>query len=227
MKWAIRRGCHIDRAACAWLIRRFLDPDGEFVFVDDPEDVPADTTPFDMRGVELSHHGGGCSFETFLRHYDLDDPVLWDLAQIVQEADLADERYDAPEAPGLDMSSDQAVIVLPPSWSFPSPACKHVASRATTDVAQASPPRMRSWPRPEQTTSLPSSPSMSSSPLRATITSLAGVPCSSSLSRAPTMVAAIPSAVPSPVGPEHAATATLDRIWSVQATSAFPAACPC
>jgi hypothetical protein len=55
-----------------------------------------------MRGVELSHHGGDCSFETFLRRYDLDDPVVWDLARIVHEADLADERNDAPEAPGLD-----------------------------------------------------------------------------------------------------------------------------
>ena len=92
MRWATRRHCHIDRAACAWLIRRFLDPEAIFVFVDDPEEVPTDATPFDMRGVELSHHGGQCSFETFLRRYELDDPVLWDLARIVHEADLDDER---------------------------------------------------------------------------------------------------------------------------------------
>jgi hypothetical protein len=55
-----------------------------------------------MRGVDLSHHGGDCTFETFLRRYGLDDPVLWDLARIVHEADLDDERYEAPEAPGLD-----------------------------------------------------------------------------------------------------------------------------
>ncbi len=55
-----------------------------------------------MRGVELSHHGGDCSFETFLRRYQLDDPVLWEIAKIVHEADLDDERYDAPEAAGLD-----------------------------------------------------------------------------------------------------------------------------
>ncbi len=103
MRWATRAGCHIDRAACAWLIRRFLDPEAEFVFVADPDDVPADATPFDMRGAELSHHQGDCSFERFLRHYRLEDPVLWDLARIVHEADLADERYDAPEAPGLDV----------------------------------------------------------------------------------------------------------------------------
>ena len=104
MKWATRRHCHIDRAACAWLIRRFLDAEAEFVFVDDPDEVPADATAFDMRGVELSHHGGDCSFETFLRRYDLDDPVLWDIARIVHEADLDDERYDAPEAVGFDVA---------------------------------------------------------------------------------------------------------------------------
>ena len=103
MKWATRRHCHVDRAACAWLIRRFLEPDAEFLFVDDPDEVPADATPFDMQGVELGHHGGDCSFEAFLRRYELDDPVLWEIARIVHEADLADERYDAPEAPGVDV----------------------------------------------------------------------------------------------------------------------------
>ncbi|MEU6789573.1 chromate resistance protein ChrB domain-containing protein [Nonomuraea angiospora] len=103
MRWATRAGVHIDRAACAWLIRRHLDAEAEFVFVDDPAEVPADATPFDMRGVELSHHGGDCSFETILRRYDLDDPVLWKLAELVHEADVDDERYDAPEAAGLDV----------------------------------------------------------------------------------------------------------------------------
>ncbi len=103
MRWATRPGCHVDRAACAWLVRRFVDPDAEFVFVEDPADVPDEVTPFDMRGAELSHHGGDCSFETMLRHFCLDDPVLWDMARIVHEADLADERFDSPEAPGLDV----------------------------------------------------------------------------------------------------------------------------
>jgi hypothetical protein len=103
MRWATRSHCHVDRTACAWLIRRFIDEGAQFVFVDDPVDSPADATPFDMRGVEFSHHGGDCSFETFLRHYELDDPVLWDIARIVHEADLGDERYDAPEAAGLDV----------------------------------------------------------------------------------------------------------------------------
>jgi hypothetical protein len=104
MRWATRAGVHIDRAACAWLIRRFLDPQAEFVFVDDPAEIPGDATAFDMRGAELGHHNGDCTFETMLRHYGLDDPVLWKLAGIVHEADLDDERYDAPEAAGLDVA---------------------------------------------------------------------------------------------------------------------------
>jgi hypothetical protein len=103
VKWATRKHCHVDRAACAWLIRRFIDDEPEFVFVEDPDEVPGDATPFDMRGVELSHHEGDCSFETFLKRYELADPVLWEIARIVHEADLGDDRYDAPEAPGLDV----------------------------------------------------------------------------------------------------------------------------
>jgi hypothetical protein len=120
VRWATRTGVHVDRAACAWLIRRFLDPAAEFVFVADPDEVPADATAFDMRGAELSHHGGDCTFETILRRYRLDDPVLWDLARMVHEADLADDRYDAPEAPGLDVllrglsmvATDQEVVAI-------------------------------------------------------------------------------------------------------------------
>src|SRR5215210_6838206 len=103
MRWATRRHCHVDRAACAWLIRRFLDEEPEFVFVHDPDEVPADATPFDMRGVELSHRAGGCTFETLLERYRLRDAALADIAHIVHEADLEDERYDAPEARGLDV----------------------------------------------------------------------------------------------------------------------------
>ena len=103
MKWATRAGIHVDRTACAWLIRRFVDPEAEFVFVADPSEVPDDATPFDMRGVELGHRGGECSFEAVLRRYELEDPVLSDIAKIVHEADLEDERFDAPEARGLDV----------------------------------------------------------------------------------------------------------------------------
>lgn len=120
MRWATRAGCHVDRAACAWLIRRFIDGQAEFIFVADRDEVPPDATPFDIRGVDLSHHGDDCTFETILHRYDLSDPVLWEVAQIVHEADLGDERFDAPEAPGLDVlirglsmiRSDEDVLAL-------------------------------------------------------------------------------------------------------------------
>jgi hypothetical protein len=102
MRWATRSGPHVDRTACAWLIRRFIDPEAEFVFVEDPDEVPEEATPFDMRGAELSHREGDCTFETILRRHELDDPVLWAIGRIVHQADLEDDRFDAPEAPGLD-----------------------------------------------------------------------------------------------------------------------------
>ncbi len=102
MKWATRSRCHVDRAACAWLIRRFIDAEPTFVFVDDPDDIPPDATGFDIRGVELTHHQDSCSFETFLERYELTDGPLRAMARIVHEADLDDERFDAPEARGLD-----------------------------------------------------------------------------------------------------------------------------
>lgn len=103
MRWATRPGIHVDRTACAWLIRRFIDPEAEFSFVADIEDIPAGTTAFDMRGAELSHRGRDCTFETILRRSELDESALWDIARIVHEADLEDERFDAPEARGLDV----------------------------------------------------------------------------------------------------------------------------
>jgi len=103
VKWSTRQGGHVDRAACAWLVRRHIDPDAEFIFVEDPAEVPADAVAFDMRGADLSHHGGDCSFETILRRHGLVNPVLWDLGRIVHEADLADDRDRAPEAHGPDV----------------------------------------------------------------------------------------------------------------------------
>jgi hypothetical protein len=84
------------------LIRRFLDPGASFVFVEELEDVPAEATPFDIRGAELSHRNGNCTFETLLEEYGLEDPALRAIGRIVHEADLDDARFDAPEAPGLD-----------------------------------------------------------------------------------------------------------------------------
>ncbi|MGI9607890.1 MAG: chromate resistance protein ChrB domain-containing protein [Acidimicrobiales bacterium] len=102
MKWATRAGVHVDRATSAWLIRSYVDPEAEFVFVDDPADVPVDATAFDMIGCDLTHHGNDVTFETILRRYELVDPVLWRIGEIVHQADVEDDRFDAPEAAGLD-----------------------------------------------------------------------------------------------------------------------------
>lgn len=94
MRWATRQSIHIDRAASAWLIDRFIDPDAEFGFVADPADVPHGAIPFDMRGVDLSHHGTDCTFETLLRRYQLDDPALWRLHILTVTRPLFDGAYE-------------------------------------------------------------------------------------------------------------------------------------
>jgi hypothetical protein len=104
MKWATRPGVHVDRAACVWLILRFIDSDAEFIFAEDQAALPAGAVPFDMRGAAFGHHRGRCSFETALEAFGLTaDPALEEIGRIVHEADLADGRYDAPSAAGLDV----------------------------------------------------------------------------------------------------------------------------
>src|SRR5262249_40332586 len=105
MRWVTRERVKVDRVACPWLIKKFVDPQAEFLF------VPADqvleraeregATPFDVPGVELGHHGGRCSFEAVLDKYRLDDPALRLLGQIVHGADVTPDLYGRPEAPGL------------------------------------------------------------------------------------------------------------------------------
>ena len=104
MQWITRARPKIDRIACPWLIRRFIDPDAEFLFVppDDVVRIAGETgaIPFDVEGVELSHDGPLCSFDALLRKYELHDPALDELAVIVRGADTA--RLDlAPQAAGL------------------------------------------------------------------------------------------------------------------------------
>ena len=104
MQWVTRERPKIDRIACPWLIRRFIDPEAEFLFVPPVEvRAVARTTgaiPYDVPDVELSHVGELCSFDAFLRKYALDDPALDDLARIVRGADTA--RLDlAPQSAGL------------------------------------------------------------------------------------------------------------------------------
>jgi hypothetical protein len=113
VRWATRRGCHVDRTACVWLIRRFVDPEAEFFFVGDPAEAPEDAELFDVAGARLSHHGDACSFETFLVEYELGDPVLAEIAEIVHDADFMDEKYGRPESEGLDSIIRGMQLTLP------------------------------------------------------------------------------------------------------------------
>ncbi len=92
----------MDRTACVWLIKRFVDPGAAFAFFGDPAEAPEGAELFDVVGARLSHRGDDCSFETFLAEYDLYDPVLREIAEIVHDADLMDEKYGRPESEGLD-----------------------------------------------------------------------------------------------------------------------------
>lgn len=104
MKWITRERPKIDRIACPWLILRFIDEEPEFLFVPAGRvlEMAHETgaIPYDISGVDLSHDGQYCSFDTFLKKYRLDDLALHDLAVIVRGADTG--RLDlSPQAPGL------------------------------------------------------------------------------------------------------------------------------
>lgn len=104
MRWITRARPKIDRIACPWLIKRFIDRDAEFTFVPAEQVIARaeelGAIPFDVEGVELSHDGPLCSFDAILKKYDVDDPALHEIAVIVRGADT--ERLDlAPQAAGL------------------------------------------------------------------------------------------------------------------------------
>lgn len=105
MKWITRSHVHVDRVACPWLLRRFVDSEAEFSFVPAGQigKLVAETgaIPFDAPGVELGHHGEDCSFETIVKTYGLKDPALLLLAQIVGSADT-DRPSGHPVAVGLE-----------------------------------------------------------------------------------------------------------------------------
>lgn len=107
MKWITRERVKVDRVACPWLIKKFVDHEAEFVF------VPADqvmeeakrlgAVPYDVKDVELGHHGKECSFEAILKKYALvSDAALVLLGRIVNGADTDNTLYKQPEGPGLD-----------------------------------------------------------------------------------------------------------------------------
>src|SRR2546428_8111165 len=105
MRFVTRRNAAVDRIACPWLIRRFIDPDAEFLYVE-PQDVArgaieTSAVPFDVDGAELGHVDGRCSFESILLKYGLDDPALARLAEILPGAAVHAPLDPAPQAGGL------------------------------------------------------------------------------------------------------------------------------
>jgi hypothetical protein len=106
MKWVTRSHVHVDRVACPWLIKRFVDNEAEFLFVpaSQVKRVATETgaTPFDAQDVELGHHESRCSFESIVLKYDLKDPALQRLAKIVHSADVATDIDKDPIARGLE-----------------------------------------------------------------------------------------------------------------------------
>lgn len=105
MKWITREHVKVDRVACPWLIKHFVDPEAEFLFV--PRErvmeiaASENATPYDIPGVELGHKEGHCSFETIVEKYGIKDPAVQLLAQIVHGADVSNDLYGRPEAAGL------------------------------------------------------------------------------------------------------------------------------
>jgi len=107
MKWVTREHVKVDRVACPWLIRKFVDKDAEFLFV--PADqvmseaARLDAIPYDVKDVELGHHGKECSFEAIIKKYNLGgDPALALMGKIVNGADTDNTLWNHPEGPGLE-----------------------------------------------------------------------------------------------------------------------------
>jgi len=105
VKWVTRQYVHVDRTACPWLIKRFVDPKAEFIFVpvEKIEEVvkKEKAIPYDAPSVELGHHGEKCSFDAVVEKYTIKDPAVLEVAKIVRAADT-DRAEAAPEAAGLD-----------------------------------------------------------------------------------------------------------------------------
>lgn len=97
--WVTRPRPGVDRMASAWLIRRFVDPQARFDFATDAKSVPSAAIPFDMFGVELSHHGSHCTFETLCERFAIREPAVAHVAGIVHDLDLKDDRFKSAETP--------------------------------------------------------------------------------------------------------------------------------
>jgi hypothetical protein len=110
MKWVTRENPKTDRIACPWLIRKFIDPDAEIVYVPKDEVLGyADregATSFDAPGARYTHRDGMCSFETLIAEYKLDDPALALMARVVHGADVSEDRDVTAQSAGLEAIAD-------------------------------------------------------------------------------------------------------------------------
>ena len=136
MKWITREHPRVDRVACPWLIQRFVDTDADFVYVK-ADSVASEAkrigaTPYDMKDVELGHHGPECSFDAFVHKYALDrDPAMAYMAKVIRGADTSDKTI-TPESVGVEALLDGVRLL-----HFPDDQAQRKASVAVLDALYA------------------------------------------------------------------------------------------
>ena len=136
MKWITREHPRVDRVACPWLIEKFVDRHAEFIYVPSElvmsEAKKQGATPYDVKDVELGHHGPECSFDAFVRKYGLDhDPVMAYMAKVIRGADTADKTI-TPESQGV-----EAILDGLRHLHYPDDQKQRVASRSVLDAVYA------------------------------------------------------------------------------------------
>ena len=136
MKWITREHPRVDRVACPWLVQRFVDKDAEFIYVK-AETVASEAkrlgaTPFDIKDVELGHHGPECSFDAFVHMYGLDkDPAMAYMAKVIRGADTSDKNI-TPESVGVEALLDGMRLL-----HYPDDQAQRKASAAVLDALYA------------------------------------------------------------------------------------------
>ncbi len=136
MKWITREHPRVDRVACPWLIGRFVDRDAEFIYVPAAavmaEATKRDAIPYDVKDVELGHHGAECSFDAFVHKYALDkDPALAYMAEVIRGADTSDKSV-TPESVGI-----EAILDGVRHLHYPDDQRQREASRPVLDALYA------------------------------------------------------------------------------------------
>lgn len=146
MRWITRRNIHVDRTSCPWLIRKFIDPQAEFIFVDADADLARlNGHTFDMRGAEYGHEGDKCTFQVMLERHDLcDDAALMEMGRIIRDADVPPSRTRRQEASGLD------ALIRGFQLSVPDDHEKLLLTRPLYDALYAYCQAKVSEPRPRQ-----------------------------------------------------------------------------